>query len=105
MARFDVYRNTGAHASGTPYLLDVQGDLLQNLETRVVVPMRRRDRFPDVSLPGNLVPAFEVEGIQCIMETPKLAAIPRRLLKVEVASLAERRFEIVAALDLLFQGF
>lgn len=46
MPRFDVYLNTGAQAATTPYLLDVQSDLLQGLETRIVVPLRRRDRFP-----------------------------------------------------------
>jgi len=28
MARFDVYANPGSHAVTTPYLLDVQSDLL-----------------------------------------------------------------------------
>lgn len=105
MARFDVYRNSGAHAEETPYLLDVQSDLLHGLETRGVVPLRRRDRFPVAKLPDNLSPTFEVEGIECFMETPKLAAVPLRLLKAPVASLAASQFQITAALDFLFQGF
>ena len=105
MPRFDVYLNSGAHAAVTPYLLDVQSDLLQGLDTRIVVPLRRRDRFPDVALPVNLIPVFEVEGVKCLMETPKLASVPLRLLKTPVASLAASRFEITAALDFLFQGF
>lgn len=88
-----------------PYLLDVQNDLLQGLETRIVVPLRRRDRFTAVSLPANLTPTFEIEGIECLLETPKLAAMPLRLLKTPVASLAANQFEITSALDLLFQGF
>jgi toxin CcdB len=32
MPRFDVYRNSGEYAEVTPYLLDVQSDLLQGLE-------------------------------------------------------------------------
>jgi len=32
MARFDVYLNSGEQAVVTPYLLDVQSDLLQGLE-------------------------------------------------------------------------
>ena len=105
MPRFDVYRNSGAHAAVTPYLLDVQSDLLQGLETRIVVPLRRCDCFPVVSLPANLTPTFEIEGIECLLETPKLAAVPLRLLKTPVVSLAARQFEITAALDFLFQGF
>ncbi|MBS4096931.1 MAG: CcdB family protein [Sulfuricella sp.] len=105
MARFDVYRNTGPYATEIPYLLDVQSDLLDGLETRVVVPLRRRDRFPVAHLPVNLTPTFDVEGVECILETPKLAAVPLRLLKAPVASLAVKQSEIVAALDFLFQGF
>jgi len=29
MARFDIYANTGTHAKTTPYLLDVQKQLLE----------------------------------------------------------------------------
>lgn len=105
MPRFDVYRNSGEHAESTPYLLDAQSDLLQGLETRVVIPLRRRDRFPTVSLPANLTPIFEIEGVECLLETPKLASVPLRLLKTPVASLASKQFEITAALDFLFQGF
>ncbi|MGZ8159121.1 MAG: CcdB family protein [Methylobacter sp.] len=105
MPRFDVYRNNGEHAEVTPYLLDVQSDLLQGLETRIVVPLRRRDRFPVTSLPTNLTPTFEVDGVECLLETPKLASVPLRLLKTPVASLASKQFEITAALDFLFHGF
>ena len=105
MARFDVYRNPGAHTAETPYLPDVQSDLLHGLETRVVVPLRRRDRFPVASLPNNLTPVFKVNGIECLLETPKLAAMPLRLLKKPVTSLATSQFKITAALDFLFQRF
>ncbi|MDP1771060.1 MAG: CcdB family protein [Methylobacter sp.] len=105
MPRFDIYRNISEHAETTPYLLDVQSDLLQGLETRIVIPLRRRDRFPAVNLPANLTPTFEIEGVECLLETPKLAAMPLRLLKTPVTSLASGQFEITAALDFLFQGF
>lgn len=105
MARFDVYRNSGEKAGDVPFLLDVQCDVLSALDSRVVVPLRRRDRFPVVSLPANLMPVLLVEGIECVMETPKLAAVPTRILKMPVASLESQRFEIGAALDFLFQGF
>lgn len=105
MARFDVFRNGGAHAATTPYLLDVQSDLLEGLDTRVVVPLRRRESLPGMTLPGNLMPLFVVEGIECVMETPKLAAIPGRLLRMPVASLSAHQLEIGSALDFLFHGF
>ncbi|HYE36005.1 CcdB family protein [Methylocaldum sp.] len=105
MARFDVYRNGGAHAADVPYLVEVQSDLLQGLETRVVIPLRRRDRFPETQIPANLMPVFDIENIECVLETPKLAAVPLRLLKTPVGSLADQQFAITGALDFLFQGF
>lgn len=105
MARFDVYPNTGPHAANIPYLLDVQSDLLQGLETRVVVPLRRLDRFPTTRIPERLSPVFEIAGVTCLMETPKLAAVPLKLLKTPVASLAQQQHAITGALDFLFHGY
>jgi len=89
----------------TPYFLDVQSDLLQRPETRIVIPLRRRDCFAAVNLPANLTPTFEIEGAKCLLETPKLTVVPLRLLKTPITSLASRQFEITAALYFLFQGF
>lgn len=106
MARFDIYPNPGqTKKSDVPYLLDVQCDLLSNLDTRIVVPMRRVDRFPTVALPQNLLPVFDIEGLACIMETPKLAAVPTKILKSPVASLSNHHDAVTTALDFLFQGF
>ena len=54
MARFDVYANLGAHASTTPYLLDVQCNLLDGLDSRMVIPLRSLEHFAKVKLPTRL---------------------------------------------------
>jgi toxin CcdB len=105
MARFDVYANTGPHAKTTPYLLDVQSQLLDALDSRVVVPLRSLEHFPNVKLPTRLTPVLTVQGKACLLETPKMGAVPLRVLKSPVASLADRQAEITAALDFLFQGY
>lgn len=106
MPRFDIYPNPGqTKKSDVPYLLDVQCDLLNDLDTRIVVPMRRVDRFPAASLPQNLFPVFDIEGLHCLMETPKLAAVPSKILKTPVASLSNHHGTVTTALDFLFQGF
>jgi toxin CcdB len=46
MARCDVYANPGHQAATTPYLLGVQSDLLDGLESRMVVPLRSLSAFP-----------------------------------------------------------
>ena len=70
-----------------------------------MIPLRRRDCFPLACIPVNLMPAVVVEEVECILETPKLAAVPVRMLKTPVASLAAGWIEVTAALDFLFQGF
>ncbi len=104
MARYDVYPNPGQNPQ-VPFLLDVQSDLLSVLDTRVVVPLRRLDSYPAGALPKHLSPVFEVVGIACFMETSKLAAVPLRILKSPVASLAAQHPDITAALDFLFHGY
>jgi toxin CcdB len=37
MARFDVYINPSSEATTTPYLLDVQSNLLDGLDSRMVI--------------------------------------------------------------------
>jgi len=105
MTRFDVYRNSGPLATSTPYLLDVQCSLLDGLDTRIVIPLRRVDKFPNVNLAKDLTPVFDIEGVSCILETPKLAAVPTRLLKNYVMSLSNQQSLISNALDRLFHGY
>lgn len=105
MARFDVYANPGRHAGTTPYLLDVQSELLQDLETRMVIPLRSLRHFPEVALSSRLTPVFTIDGEACLLETPKMGAIALRALKSPVASLAQSQDQVTAALDFLFQGY
>jgi len=104
MARFDVFRSPGQHP-GTPYVVDVQGNHLSGLATRVVVPLRRLDRIASVPLPPDLIPVFVIEGIDCMLDTPTLAAIPQRELTKPITSLGHRQDEIISALDRLFGGW
>jgi len=84
-------------------LLDIQADLLNHLNTRVVVPLLPVDMAPKPA--GTLNPLFDIEGTTVSMVTQFMAAVPAQLLKSTVLNLEGRRNEITAALDLLFQGF
>ena len=105
MARFDVYPNPGAHSGTTPFLLDVQSDLLDGLDSRMVIPLRSLEQFAKVKLPTRLTPVFQINGMDYLLETPKMAAVPSRILKNLVTSLSAHQDEITNALDFLFQGF
>ena len=105
MARFDVFRNSGKGQAAIPFLLDVQSNHIEALGSRIVIPLRRLDRFPKVLLPLDLTPVFEIDGIACMLDTPQLAAIPKATLKTVVVSLAHEQATIVASLDRVFGGF
>jgi toxin CcdB len=105
MARFDVYATPGRHADSTPYLLDVQSDLLDGLDSRVVIPLRRRERFPAVPLADRLTPTLFIAGAEFILETPKMGAVPRRALGAPLLSLAAEQERVTAAMDFVFRGF
>ncbi|WP_282029646.1 CcdB family protein [Paracoccus marcusii] len=100
MARFDVYARPGAAAG---YVLNVQADVLNGLNTRVVVPLLPLGEAP---IPAKqLNPVFEIDAEPHVMVTQFLAAIPRALLRSPVANLEDRDSEIMAALDMVLVGF
>jgi toxin CcdB len=99
MTQFSVYRNSDRAG----YLLNVQADINDHFATRVVVPLFPVDEIHEFATTLN--PVFEIEGNRVVMMTQGLAAVPSQLLKQSVMSLENNRTDIVAALDLLFQGF
>jgi toxin CcdB len=103
MAQFDVYLNPNLDTCKViPYLLDVQADLLDTLSTRVVVPLILVDKMGLAA--KYLNPQFKIKGEVVAMSTAELAGISNRSLGEKVASLKNKRNEIIAALDLLFTG-
>ena len=51
------------------------------------------------------MPCLQVEGHEVLVITQQLAAISTKEIGASVADLSDRRFEIIAALDLLISGF
>jgi toxin CcdB len=101
MAQFDLYKNPrgGTYA----LLLDVQADLMAQLETRVVVPLVRRDRYkaPPVA---RAIPSVIIDGVDYVLVVPLLAAVSKTTLAKAVGSLRGVRADVIAAHDLLFSG-
>ncbi len=98
MARFNVYPD----ADGGGYLLDVQADMMRHLNTRVVVPLMPLGKAPRPAT--GLNPLFVIDDIEHSMVTQYMAAVPTSILKRETLNVAERRVDIVNAIDLLLQG-
>ena len=100
MARFDVHRGKTGR---TPYLLDVQSDFLDQLDTRLVIPLLREGEMRGII--DRLHPRVAVEGERLVVATNLMASVRRAQLGGVVASLASERDGIVAAIDFLLQGF
>lgn len=99
MARHDLYANP----EGEGFIVDLQAGLLDALRTRVVAPL-----LPLAAVPARIArlhPVFEIGGKKHVMATHLIATVPLDLLREPRGSLADHRDDIVAALDMLFQGF
>jgi toxin CcdB len=97
VARFDLFRVE------EDYLLDVQANTLDDLNSRVVVPIQRPELAPK---PGRrLNPAFIIEGQTYVMVTQFISAVPAIELRQPAGNLSHHRDDITAALDMLFQGY
>jgi toxin CcdB len=96
MPQFDVHR----HDDGL--VIDCQADLLDNLNSRFVVPLLPQEEAPKPA--KRLNPVFEIDGEKYVMATQFASAIQRKEMGEIVASLAHRGLEITAALDVLIGG-
>jgi toxin CcdB len=97
MAQFDVYTSR----SGDELLLDCQSDLLGHFDTRFVVPLVPAQTAQKLT---RLHPVFEIEGKRHIMATQLASAVDSRELGSRVISLANQRYEILNAVDMLVTG-
>jgi toxin CcdB len=105
MAQFTVYRNKNARTKATfPFLVDVQSGLLEDLQTRVVIPLSRAAALTKKPL-KQLTPILDFEGEAYVLMTPQLAGVARSELGAATGSLVERRDTILAAMDFLLTGF
>lgn len=98
--QFDVFRN--AKSPAYPLLLDLQAELLERLATRVVAPLTPRSKYATPLT--RLTPCVTVADQEYVVVFPLVAVIPRTRLGAPIASLAPRRNDFIAALDLLFTG-
>lgn len=105
MAQFSVYRNKNARTRATfPYLVDVQSDLLDPLNTRVVIPMTKAAALTRKPV-SHLTPEVSFNGDRYVLMTPQLAGVGRAELGAHAGTLVDERQIILAAIDFLLTGF
>ena len=104
MGQFSVFKNKNPRSKTEfPYLVDVQSNLLDDLQTRVVIPLAKAPALAKRPI-STLSPLVEVQGHKYVLLTPQLAGISKSNLGAEVTSIAEHRDAVIAALDCLITG-
>lgn len=96
--QYDVYRRP----NGT-LVVDVQHSLLEDLSTRVVVPLIQKAKGAHDSRSLNSSVSFD--GKDYFIGTQFLATATLAELGTHIGNISHKRDEIIRPLDLLFNGF
>jgi len=103
MAQFIIHQYKNSKST-VPYLLDIQNDFLEDLETRLVIPV-----YPANVLHGKrmtkLTPMIEIDGVQYILMIPELTSISKKYLGAEIINISQHRTMVLSAIDLMVTGF
>lgn len=102
MAKFDVY---ALASRSTALVLEVQSALLDDMATRLVIPLSRAASAPHAPA-SRLNPPMRIAGEDYILMTPNIASVPKSRLGPVIANIeADHRDTVTEALDFLFYGF
>jgi toxin CcdB len=104
MAQFDVFENPStATRKHFPYLVDVQSPYLEELATRIVIPLGKASLFKDTAMKG-LTAEVTFRDEHLLLLTPQISAIPKKQLKAPIGSLSHMRDDLLNALDFAIFG-
>ena len=104
MAQFDVYRNSSSKTNRAyPFLVDVQNSVIDQLATRLVVPLTKNKTKNSLYM-KNLTPEIEFEGETYLFLTQQLSSIPEDVLKDCIGSLEQSRELLIGAIDFAITG-
>jgi CcdB protein. len=105
MAQFSVYINTNTETKDNyPFLIDIQNQILDTLETRLVVPMMLVSKYKKKVI-KELMPIVDINRKEYVVLVPLMASIHKNNLGQIVADVGSSRQEIVYALDFLITGY
>lgn len=104
MSQFTLYENQNQDSKDTyPYFVNVQNELLDSLNTRLVIPLTPSKYLGDSNI-GNLCPTTTVDEEEFVLLTHQMTNVPITALHIPIGSLAHLRDDIVAAIDFLVTG-
>jgi toxin CcdB len=100
--QFDILENLNpATRSRYPYVLILQHDRMAFIRSVIAAPFVE---WTGALFGSRIHPSAEINGRKFVALIEELAAIPASILGERVGSAESQRYEIIAALDLLFTG-
>ena len=104
MAQFQLYTNKDTRSSAVyPYFIDVQNDLLNGLNTRMVIPLTPLTQLDNLA-PSRLCPSIHLPAGDFVILTQQMTSVPSKVLSEPIADLSTFRNDIIAAVDFLMTG-
>ena len=104
MSQFDVYANANTRTKSLyPLLVDVQNDVLDLLQSRLVIPLSPKNRN-EKSYPKNVCPILTLDGQDYFLLTHLMTSVSIQILSEHICSIKPQRDEIVAAIDFAVTG-
>lgn len=104
MSQFTIYENKNTKTrKAFPYLIDIQSDLLEELQTTVAIPLCKVSQLKGKII-AKLCPLVEIRGEKFVAISQQLAGIDRSQLGKEITNLSEYRSQFIAAIDFMILG-
>ena len=104
MAQFDVYRNPSTiTCKHYPYLVDIQSPYLEELATRIVIPLGKASLLKNTAMKG-LTPEVTFHDVKLLLLVPQISSVSKNQLKQPIGSLSHLRDELMNALDFAIFG-
>ncbi len=104
MSQYTLYKNESKDSKKAyPYFVNVQSDLLDELNSRIVIPLSPLKALNNTNA-KKLCPIIDIEQGRFVLLTHQLTSVPKSVLKNETTSLERFRHEILGAIDLLLTG-
>ncbi|MCA0937084.1 CcdB family protein [Vibrio alginolyticus] len=104
MSQFSLYKNNDkSTATAYPYFVDVQNELLDTLNTRLVIPLTPIKLLVKKA-PSHLCPIIHIDEGDFVILTHQMASVPTKILQEPVNDLSNFRDEIITAIDFLITG-
>lgn len=103
MAQFSLYQNCGDSSDTYPFFIDVQNELLDSLNTRLVIPLIPTELF-EHKAPNHLCPLLHIDEGDFVLLTHQMTSVPVSILTSPIHSLEAFRDDIIGAIDFLITG-